>query len=71
MLVEELKRRKLPDVLTFLDGSKVSSDRWSERRQELLRILAEEEYGELYEPPKALTSKSSKLKRTTALGKLY
>lgn len=54
MLVEELKRRKLPDVLTFLDGSKVSSDRWSERRQELLRILAEEEYGKLYEPPKSI-----------------
>lgn len=47
---EALASRALPEVLTFSDGRPVTRDNWEERRQELLRILAEQEYGHMPPP---------------------
>ncbi|MBR2460234.1 MAG: acetylxylan esterase [Clostridia bacterium] len=46
---ELLAARKLPELLEFADGTKVTADRWEERRLEMLDILRREEYG--YAPP--------------------
>jgi len=51
-LREELEHRKVPDLLTFANGIKMTSaDNWELRRAELIEILAREEYG--YMPPSA------------------
>ncbi len=50
MIQEELNRRNLPDVLTFLDGTKVSDEEgWKLRREEIKDILQREYCG--FEPP--------------------
>ena len=46
---EQLEARKLPDVMKFADGTPVTADNWTERREEILDILRREEYG--YAPP--------------------
>ncbi len=47
---DELKRRKLPDILLFSDGRKVEDkEMWTERRAEIAEILQHNYCG--YEPP--------------------
>ena len=46
VLNEKIKFRKLPDLLTLSDGSKVASlEDWERRRGEIREILLREEYG--------------------------
>lgn len=45
VLENELAARKLPELLTFTDGTAVTADRWEERRQEILAVLRDNEYG--------------------------
>lgn len=50
MIQEELKKRKLPDVLQCSDGKRVvTQDLWSKRREEIGELLQREYCG--YEPP--------------------
>ena len=49
MLQEELKKRGIPDLLTFENGEKVTAETWPRRREEILRVLKSELYGELPE----------------------
>ena len=49
MLQEELKKREIPDLLTFQNGEKVTADTWPRRREEILRVTRRELYGELPE----------------------
>ena len=46
----ELKKRNLPDLLTFADGTVVTKDNVDKRREEILDILQKHAYG--YMPPK-------------------
>ena len=44
--IQELETRKLPDLLRFNDGSKVVSKKdWEKRKEEIEKILCEDEYG--------------------------
>lgn len=46
MIKEELEKRNLPDLFTFLDGKKVeNTSDWEKRREEIKNILSNEEYG--------------------------
>lgn len=46
MIKEELEKRKLPELLKFNNGEKVKSEKeWERRKQEIKKILMEEEYG--------------------------
>ena len=46
MIQEKIQELRLPDLLTFRDGSPVSGkEDWERRREEILHILQEEEYG--------------------------
>ncbi len=46
MIKEEVQARKLPDVLKSNNGKKVTSEEeWKARREEIKKILCEEEYG--------------------------
>ena len=52
VLNEKIKFRKLPDLLTLSDGSKVASlEDWERRRGEIREILLREEYGFMPEAP--------------------
>ena len=44
-LKNEIELRALPDVFTHTDGTRVTRDTWQRRRNEMRKILAEEEYG--------------------------
>lgn len=56
--------KELPDPLTMLDGTKVTTvEQWKLRRQELMQILEDYEYGHMPPPPgnvKAATTTVSK-----------
>jgi len=46
MILDELNKRKLPNLLFFEDGSLVKTkDQWKNRRKEIIDILCCEEYG--------------------------
>lgn len=46
MIKEEVQARKLPDVLKFNNGKEVTNnEEWKARREEIKKILCEEEYG--------------------------
>ena len=45
LLKNEIERRALPDLYTHINGTSVTKDTWSARRDELREILAREEYG--------------------------
>ena len=49
VISELLAQRRLPDLLTFADGTPVTAERWEERRLEMVEILKREVYG--YAPP--------------------
>lgn len=55
-LQDELKKRNVPGLLNFADGTAVTADNWESRRLELVDILAREEYG--YSPEPAPVSAS-------------
>ncbi len=59
-LQQKLAERKLPDLLTFKDGTPVTADRWEERRLELLSILEDEEYGHAPKGPFTVTGTITK-----------
>lgn len=47
MIKKELEKRNLPDLFTFLDGSKVKNiNDWEKRREEIKNIISNEEYGD-------------------------
>lgn len=49
-IAEELKKRNIPDVLTFKDGTKLTDRKdWEKRREEMLEIIAENMFGHI--PP--------------------
>ena len=49
-ICEELKRRRVPDVLTFKDGTKLTNkEDWEKRRSELVDIIADNMFGHI--PP--------------------
>ena len=45
MLKKLLMEKDYPDILTMLDGTKVTSENWQERRKELLYLLEKYSYG--------------------------
>lgn len=47
MVKELLEQRRLPELMKMKDGSDVTRENWSERRQELVDILSEYEYGRM------------------------
>ena len=52
VLSEKIKFRKLPDLFTLSDGSKVASlEDWERRREEIREVLLREEYGFMPEAP--------------------
>jgi len=53
---EKLSALNLPELLKFSDGSPVTAARWEERRQEILEVLRNEEYGHAPEGPFEVTS---------------
>ena len=57
-ITNKLEKLNLPDILTFPDGSKVTADRWEERRLQLLEMLRNEEYGHAPEGPFTVTSET-------------
>lgn len=53
MVKEEVERRKLPELLRFNNGNQVKNkEDWEKRKNEIKKILNEEEYG--YFPEKHL-----------------
>ncbi len=55
MIRDELSKRRLPDLLTFQNGERVTdADAWRKRREEIKKILCEHEYGFLPPAPEAL-----------------
>lgn len=62
-----LEQRRLPDLLTFADGSAVTAETWEARRAELVNILSREEYG--FMPPAAPVSVT--VKTDNASGGIY
>lgn len=46
-----IKENGLPELLRFADGSAVTGNNWEKRRQELVRILAEQVYGQMPDRP--------------------
>lgn len=51
MLDQLLCKKQYPDILTMLDGSKVTPDNWDARRAELLALLEKYSYGKTPSPP--------------------
>lgn len=51
MIEKLLQDRKLPSLLKMEDGRTVTRELWPERRKEILRLLAENEYGFTPEAP--------------------
>lgn len=50
MIKEELKKRKLPELLKFNNGKEVKNkEDWEKRKNEIKKILNEEEYGDFPE----------------------
>ena len=47
MIEKMLRERNLPELLRMKDGREVTAENWNERRQELLDILSEQEYGRM------------------------
>ena len=64
--------KEMPDPLTMKDGTKVTTpEQWKQRRQEMIQILEDYEYGHMPPPPgnvKATTTTESK--RITVSGSL-
>jgi len=55
MINNELLARKLPELLVNPDGTKITTvEEWTKRREEIKKILAEEEYGYLPPPPEKM-----------------
>lgn len=42
---EEIRRLNLPPILKFADGRDVTAENWPQRREEILGIFEEHEYG--------------------------
>lgn len=69
MLHQELKRRGVPDVLTFENGTKaVTKEDWIERRKEIARLLCSEEYGFPPPAPLELTTETINEEKTFCAG---
>lgn len=57
MIFDDLKKRSIPDVLTFANGNVVDNpSQWSERRAEILEILSTNVYGFSPPPPKKVSA---------------
>lgn len=70
MLNDELKIRNLPELLTFANGEKVkNTEDWEKRREELLRDLQSELYGNLPEEPKEISFETERCEETFCAGK--
>ena len=54
MVEQELKRRGLPNLFEFQDGTPVNRENWSQRRLELQRLLCSETYGFLPPAPRKM-----------------
>jgi hypothetical protein len=57
MLLEDLKKRELPQLTVFNDGTQCTPESWPKRREELLTLLQENIYGYTPAPPKKVTGK--------------
>lgn len=57
-MLEQLTKREVPDVLTALDGTKITTvDQWNMRRQQIATVLCQQQFGFLPPPPTSLTFK--------------
>ena len=57
MLTDKIESRKLPDLLSLSDGTKVTSkEDWERRRGEIRELLLREEYGFMPEAPEEVRS---------------
>jgi hypothetical protein len=54
---EEIRRLNLPPILKFADGRDVTAENWPQRREEILRIFEEHEYGHTPRGPFEVTGK--------------
>jgi pimeloyl-ACP methyl ester carboxylesterase len=64
-MLQELKRRDLPPVVT--PGT--TADNWQQRRREMIEILAREEYGFSPEPPDHVSAETTFLEERAWAGK--
>lgn len=58
---EELKRRKLPELMRMNDESPVTPEKLGKRREELLEVLQKEEYGMMPPPPEKIWGEIERL----------
>ena len=65
---EELKSRKLPDILLMNNGDTVTGEKWQERKKEMLEILSENLFGHTPGNPKKVESIEGKANRHKVFG---
>jgi hypothetical protein len=71
MLNIELKKLNIPDVLMLENKNRVvTKEQWLKRREEIIQILSNEEYGFLPPPPVEMTAEIIEEEKTFCAGKV-